>query len=241
MGRPRIYKPCPECGKTFYGQRTYCSDECTRKAGKPLPKRNGNMVSCVICGKEFYLPQYRIDRTNDYTCCNAHQIEWQSRNKIKRICATCDKIFWVSPSRVKFDAAKFCSIKCRDAHPDTIQHIRNMNQKQQTIEQTSIEKIGYTLLDQIGIHYEPQYLVDDKFCVDAYIPSIKLVIQFDGDYWHGHPDKFSTLDYRQQKRVNVDKSQNKYFQKHGYKLLRFWGSDLRDRIDWVSSQIQSMI
>lgn len=54
-----------------------------------------------------------------------------------------------------------------------------------------------------------QYKVNNKFLVDAYIPSLNLIIEADGNYWHTLP-----------KIINKDKAENAYLTKCGYKLLR---------------------
>lgn len=74
---------------------------------------------------------------------------------------------------------------------------------------TSIEKKLYEELKRRGLLFEKQYLVNGRFLVDAYIPSLNLIIEADGNYWH-------TLD----KIVKKDKAENAYLKKCGYKLLR---------------------
>jgi len=82
---------------------------------------------------------------------------------------------------------------------------------------TSIEKKVYDELKARGILFEKQKLINGKFLVDAYIPSLNLVIEADGDYWH-------SLD-RVKKR---DKAKNAYLTKCGYNLLRLTGTEIRD-------------
>jgi very-short-patch-repair endonuclease len=65
-----------------------------------------------------------------------------------------------------------------------------------------------------------------KFCVDAWVPSRALVVQFDGDYWHAHPERFPQPDHRQQRRVKLDRSQDAYMAKAGVTVVRVWESEL---------------
>lgn len=74
---------------------------------------------------------------------------------------------------------------------------------------TSIERKLYEELKNRGILFERQYLINGKFVVDAYVPSLNLVIEADGDYWH-------SLD----KMIKRDRAKNAYLAKCGYKLLR---------------------
>ena len=80
---------------------------------------------------------------------------------------------------------------------------------------TSIEKKVYDELKARGILFEKQKLINGKFLVDAYIPSLNLVIEADGNYWH-------SLD-RVKKR---DKSKNAYLTKCGFNLLRLTETEI---------------
>ena len=120
--------------------------------------------------------------------------------------------------------------------------MHKMQRKQQTMKgPTSIEKIGYNILSEIGVKFEPQASIAGKFTVDALVHESKLVIQFDGDYWHGHPLKFESLDQRQATRVAYDKSQDAYMKKCGFTVIRFWGSDLRESPEGVRGQLLQAI
>lgn len=98
-----------------------------------------------------------------------------------------------------------------------------MNSAQQSISPTKPERIGYGLLDRLGVKYTPQAIFKGKFCVDAIVPSSRLVVQFDGDYWHGRK---GTEEARIAKRMNLDRSQDAYIRACGWRVLRLWESDL---------------
>ena len=90
--------------------------------------------------------------------------------------------------------------------------------KQQTSKDpTSIEVKLYRELKNLGLLFETQKLINGKFIVDAYIPSLNLVIEADGDYWH-------SLD----KVMKKDKAENAYLTKCGFKLLRFAEHEIND-------------
>ena len=74
---------------------------------------------------------------------------------------------------------------------------------------TSIEKKVYEELKSRGVLFETQKLINKKFLVDTFIPSLNLIIECDGDYWHG-------LERVQRK----DKSENAYLLKCGFSVLR---------------------
>lgn len=90
---------------------------------------------------------------------------------------------------------------------------------------TDIEIILYGILDEIEIEYFKQ---EELFywIVDALIPSKKVIVQADGEYWHMKKD-VAQRDY----------SSQKYFEKCGYKVLRFWGNNLLHKRDKVKEVI----
>lgn len=74
---------------------------------------------------------------------------------------------------------------------------------------TSIELKVYNELKRLGILFEKQKLINNKFIVDAFIPSLNLVIEADGDYWHN----IETVRRK-------DKSENAYLTTCGFKVVR---------------------
>ncbi len=106
---------------------------------------------------------------------------------------------------------------------------------------TKCEVAGYAILDASGVEYLAQHLIAGKFCVDAFIPSAALVVQFDGDYWHGHPAKFPQPDARQRKRILLDASQDAYMAACGYRVMRFWESELLRDSELVRHRLRSAL
>ena len=82
---------------------------------------------------------------------------------------------------------------------------------------TSIEKKVYQELKERGILFETQKLINGKFLVDAYIPSLNLIIEADGDYWH-------SLD----RVIKKDRAENAYLTKCGYNLLRLTETEINN-------------
>lgn len=80
---------------------------------------------------------------------------------------------------------------------------------------TSIELKVYEVLKDMGILFETQKLINGRFCVDAYIPSLNLVVEVDGGYWHSLP-----------KIIKKDKAENAYLTKCGYNLIRLTEEDI---------------
>ena len=70
----------------------------------------------------------------------------------------------------------------------------------------------------------------NKFLVDVLIPSKKLVIQWDGVYWHSKP-----------KRKVLDQSQDAYFKACGYSVLRITDNQIKEDLEGVYANIKEAI
>ena len=233
---------CDICGLSFprrgpTAKRRSCSEECSRKL-----RNNGVTIDCEECGKSVYKSAALLGHEHHFCGLECANI-FQGRNKIERTCKMCGKVFRWSPSRAAQKNAKmtYCSTACKQSDPITKQQLIRMNQMQQEGKRTSIEVIGYALLDSLGVSYLPQHLIGEKFCVDAFVPSAKTVIQFDGDYWHCNPLKFTEPDARQKKRLRLDNSQDKYMIACGYAVVRIWETDMHKNLSEVKARLQQIL
>jgi very-short-patch-repair endonuclease len=237
-------KTCPVCGKKFYrgcstNRQTYCSRECFCRA-----RETSREVECAWCGQRMSKPPHQIERASRNFCSRECQNAYQSRNKIDLVCEWCGAAFRVSPSRI--DRAeengwqkRFCCNECRLAARKRMgwpQLLAN-NKSLQEGRPTSLELAGYAILDALGVQYEKQVEIGGKFIVDARMPDSAIIIQWDGDYWHGNPDFYDELDERQEKRRRLDHSQDAYLHACGYRVLRFWEHEVHDTPEEVRARI----
>lgn len=83
--------------------------------------RSGLNKSCMVCAKEFYVPNYRKNTAKfcSQACQNHGQYERRKYN-----CAGCFKEFESSPSRAK---KKFCSVECRSLLAASIKERRRQS------------------------------------------------------------------------------------------------------------------
>jgi very-short-patch-repair endonuclease len=231
---------CAGCGlsvtRRFRPAARYCSQSCSRSSPKPA-RRTGKTFACEQCGKDAYKPVNQSAYTHHFcglACANI----WQGRNKTSHACIICGVTFLWSPSRHKAYNINYCSVECRSKDPRWREQLLRMNTMQQEGRQTEPERIGYALLGELRIDHLPQHTIGGKFCVDAFCPALALVVQFDGDYWHGHPDKFPSPDARQQRRMKLDRSQDAYMAVCGYQVLRLWEHDLKHNLDSVRQRLR---
>lgn len=219
----------------------YCSLECYRLSPSRPSRLNGTTVICSNCGKSIYKQKCHL-AYKDHFCDRLCFLEWWGSGKTKHICQICGKEFRWSPSRSKGKyKIKYCSIKCRDSDPSKVLQLIKMNVRQQTMKVSKLETFGYQILDNLGISYLKQHLIGGKFCVDAFIPEVGLVIQFDGDYWHGNPNSFPELNKRQLRRKKLDLSQDSYMRACGFEVIRLWESTVYKAPNEITGKLQRLI
>jgi len=87
-------------------------------------------------------------------------------------------------------------------------------------------------IKQLG--YDPinSYRVDSKIC-DVYIPSLNLIIEYFGDYWHCNPKKYESDFFNKKKGKfawelwDYDKKKIDLIKSYGYNLEVVWEGDLK--------------
>lgn len=112
-------------------------------------------------------------------------------------------------------------------HPEKRAEVNRLQIASKSEEQrkrpSGLERQLWAYLDEFCVEYETQVVIKDKFIVDIRIGN--LIIEADGDYWHGHP-RFNPPNERQRKQQKRDASRNKYLAACGYDVVRIWESDM---------------
>jgi very-short-patch-repair endonuclease len=108
---------------------------------------------------------------------------------------------------------------------------------------TDIEQLMMTMLEQTNIPYHSQFFIkhnDDTYAYDFKLKDLPILIEVDGDYWHGGPSTNNHVPFvNDVKEKDILKTE--IAQQHGYTVLRFWGSDVKERPFWVIQQLLSHI
>jgi len=211
-----IEKICPTCKNVFFVKpyrivRTailFCSHSCAKKGKSPVNKgkKMPFYPHTKACGR---IPWNKNLKIGDK--CRKKKV-WLSK-----ACKNCKKDFYSYPSEKR----KYCSESCRSIYTFSEDKRKSMFvalRKQQLLKKpTSIEKKVYDELVSREIIFEKQKLIDGRFLVDAYIPSLNLVIEADGDYWHSLP-----------RTKRNDFIKNKYLKTNGYKILRLSETEINN-------------
>lgn len=129
--------------------------------------------------------------------------------------------------------------------------IRTARAKQKGTRVSKTELFLMGKLDEIGIKYIPQQdilLENGHFLtfVDIYFPQAKLCVYPDGDYWHANP-KIYEPNYvlksgeTAQQIWDEDRMINKTLRENGYKVLRFWNSEIKSNTQLCINKILNLL
>lgn len=233
-------RPCEKCGQPFLPRSNIarrCDACCT--------------YTCRHCGKSFVSRRRRAIAFCSVECTNAWQNTSAAREKARRTtistrgsgvvqeCVTCGEPFYVPGWRLK-RTVKYCQHACRDYHAD-MQGINRVLRFPAHKEANTLEAAGRAILDSIGVPYSEQEVIGGKFVVDALLPEHRIIIQWDGDFWHANPAVYSSLHPIQQSNVNRDRACNAYLAKCGYTVLRFWETEVHASPSTVAEAIRECL
>jgi very-short-patch-repair endonuclease len=158
---------------------------------------------------EFKKGQRPSPKTEFKKGCTPHNKGTGKKYGIKLTCKTCREEY----IRTKSKGVIYCSTKCKTEDYKNKGQFSRMGtisvSKQGNGRESSIEVKLYNELERRGLLFEKQYVVDNRFVVDAYVPSLNLMIEADGKYWHGLPHN-----------IERDRKKDKYLKSKEYKILR---------------------
>jgi len=125
--------------------------------------------------------------------------------------------------------------------------IRRLKNNEMPFLNTKIEiKIGKELTKR-QISYISQYPLDKKFVCDFVLIPFNIVIECDGDYWHANPKIYPPADLNktQLEKVKRDKFKDLYLSKKGWKIFRFFESDINKSpekcVDKIINEIKQQL
>ena len=228
----------------------FCSTECQQRY-----KKENSLQYCVICNKEFL---YKDKRHEYYgTCGDKNCISEHKANKNKNIkenhWRNSENSSKIEQKRVKtrVDNDKLLNReyiawnkgKTNIYSKETIEKIRNATIKQLKegkIKKTKIEKKIENYLKEQNIDYTYSFILNRRqydFCIKKY----NILIEADGDYWHGNPEKYKELSEKQQLKQLDDKIKDRIAKENGYTILRFWEKDIYLNFEDVKTKINNEI
>lgn len=258
---------CKNCGKIFYRrlqhikrqENHFCSTQCEFEYKSKEARENRK---CEICGEEFIT----FKKSNQRFCSNKCNSLWQTTiigednpnyKRISMNCSWCNKEIKVSKYKLKINKYHFCNIKCsRDwyaniySQTDEWKEISREravkllvdNENNKSKRETKPQKIINTILEELNISYQREYLVE-YYAIDNYLNKSGLMIEVNGDYWHCNPIKFSTkINKMQMKTIRSDKAKHTYILKYyRINILYLWENDIVFNKELCKKLIQKYI
>jgi very-short-patch-repair endonuclease len=245
---------CKECGKKtktlFYRKKLrvyhFCSVKCQKKY------KNDNISNiCPICETQFLNSEKK--RNFFGTCGDKECIKAYKKNRGKNIKdhhwslgnKSDDIILKRTKTRIlndkKFNRKYHAWNKGLTGiySKESIDKMKNAALKQleyHKFKKTYIEKKIENFLISENIKHTYSFILNQRQ-YDFYLPDSKLLIEADGDYWHGNPSIYENLTERQLIKQKDDKIKDRIAIENGYKILRFWEFDINNNFDLIKNKI----
>lgn len=106
---------------------------------------------------------------------------------------------------------------------------------------TDIEQTVAGILDDLDIEYYPQFfLTSDQgntYSYDFKIKREKIIIEVDGDYWHGNPNTDNHVSFVN-KVIENDKLKEDLAISKGYVVIRLWESDIKNNQQTIYDKLR---
>jgi len=108
---------------------------------------------------------------------------------------------------------------------------------------TKIEKLMENELKKRKIVFAAHKTILKICQPDITIPSHKLVVQCDGDWWHANPSfyAYKPLSKIQKNNINRDRYQDDKLRKNGWYVMRFWESDIKNNVSRCADRIEKFL
>ncbi len=99
------------------------------------------------------------------------------------------------------------------------------------------------VLDKIGVNYIQQYSPNSTGRIyDFFLPEHRILIECDGDYFHGNPNIYKNkLSPMQRKNKRVDESKNEWALLNGYVIIRFWESEIKGNTSKIIKMLKTKL
>jgi len=112
--------------------------------------------------------------------------------------------------------------------------------KKMSKKQTAPEKELSKILKKLEVNFRPQEIIHGKI-FDFFIPEINLIVEVDGDYWHGYGKEFSELNEVQKRSFRNDQEKDVIAKGLGYDIIRFWEHEIHENPNLVKEKLKEKI
>lgn len=216
--RRRVTKQCRQCGKTMsiaqsqvkYAAHDYCSLECQHLA------RTIERV-CACCGKPF---THKASKTSTRYCSWACKVAGSTGTTVRQVSKPCEMCgASITDTLSHIDRRRFCSRGCHNASlAITLLHGVSKAEEEFACQ-----------LAAAGLHFS-RHQHFGRYNADMCFEDAKLVVEFDGDYWHNRPGV-----------PERDTQKDTYLLSRGYRVVRIresaWRTDPAKAIETVKAAL----
>ncbi len=163
-------------------------------------------------------------KTKDYMS-KCSKERWKTENYKKKY-SNSKKLLY----RNNLEYSKKMSIQSKKAYNNLEIREKMIQNNKKLFKNTSIEIKIQNFLKELNIEfYTHQFIkIFNAYQCDIFVPSLNLIIECDGDYWHGNSQKFPILKDWQINQKEQDKVRTDELIKKGYNVLRLWGSEIEE-------------
>ena len=97
----------------------------------------------------------------------------------------------------------------------------------------SVSKLESKWLDFLNIGNQYRQHKISKYTVDGFDPTTNTIYEFNGDFWHGNPNKYNSNDLNPLTNTTFGRlykntiNREKWFIKNGYNVISIWESDYK--------------
>lgn len=234
--RIRPLSKCPICGELFksivttVGRQRYCSKKCGFKSrhGQPSPLKTPEHIIAYV---STHYPDGNIQSIADHLGLSygaVQQIAQKAgvKRRLTEMCKTnSERMLAHNPMHNPETVNKVRQfyVDNPDKRNEVMGKLREGHARLNRDKPSKPELKCGQHLTELGIHYASQFIIKNKFVVDFKIGNI--ILQVDGEYWHGHP-RFEPLTDRQTNQRKRDAAQDKYLTACGYEVVRVWERDI---------------
>ena len=104
------------------------------------------------------------------------------------------------------------------------------------------KKFAKEFLEKLGIRYEEQFEAKDiKRFYDFYLPDYQVIIEIDGDFYHGYGKVHEEKNPMQKRNARVDEIKNEWAALHGYPLIRIWEHYINENPEKVLDMLRERL
>lgn len=234
-------RQCDFCGKTYTAYSAnkdtkFCSRECssehkrvTYKGRKLTPEWLSRMNAAKTRDKVVKYGEFTCPKCNKVFDTNlslrSHTSYCNNDEKCDVTCHICGKTFKRQRGLTTHIALHHDEERNRQ-HKETVSNARCSSN---TCMSTSAEELKF--LEHLKALYpDVQHKFKFEGCkheFDFYVPSKNLIVEYDGDYWHGNPNTMS-LTETMKRQYQIDARYTKMALNAGYDIHRVWASEAGD-------------